>query len=184
MKQNKLALLLLSPSFLMMITGCVVNETPVTPDYPNQIDKDYVIAPSQEYIEFWNPNTKLSINVTMTQEAADFLNNYQSDHNDSKYHDYYVPCTFVLTMGDVEYNFEEVGVKIKGNMSRRNILIDNNFSLSALGHYKFSFKQTFDDVEYTTIEPLKQFAKTWEDAAARNARKKRTLFDMEKIDIK
>lgn len=194
MKQNKLALLLLSPAFLMMITGCDFNKTPNTPDNPPidddepnnpiHIDEDCVIAPSQEYIEFWNPSTTLSINVTMTQAAADFLNNYQCDHNDSKYHDYYVPCTFLLTMGGVEYNFEEVGVRIKGNMSRRNILEDNNFSLSTLGHYKFSFKETFDDEEYTTIEPLKQFAKTWEDSAAKKARKKRTLFDMEKIDIK
>ena len=32
---------------------------------------------------------------------------------------------------------------------------------------------TFDDEEYTTIEPLRQFAKTWEDSAAKKARKKR-----------
>ena len=194
MKQNKLALLLLSPAFLMMITGCDFNKAPVTPDNPPidddepnnpiHIDEDCVIAPSQEYMQFWNPSTTLSINVTMTQAAADFLNDYQCDHNDSRYHDYYVPCTFLLTMGGVEYNFEEVGVRMKGNMSRKNILTSSNFSLESLGHYKFSFKETFDDEEYTTIEPLRQFAKTWEDSAAKKARKKRTLFDMEKIDIK
>lgn len=148
------------------------------------IPGDPVLADSEKYQEFWNPSSKLSINIELSREAAEFINDYQYNHDDSTYHSYYVPCTFTLVMNDEEYVFEEVGIRQKGNMSRDHCLIDGHFHLGSLAHYKLSFKETFDDVEYDEIVPLQQFKKTWDDNADRKNRKKRTLFDMEKIDIK
>ena len=183
-------ILLLAPAYLMMLVGCVgpKKDTPIDPVEPEEPiiigDEDPVIKDSEEYNTFWNPNTSLSLNISMSQEAAEFINNYQSNHDDSTYFDYYVPCTVSLKMNDKTYNFEEVGIRQKGNMSRRTSLIDGNLSLDSLVHYKLSFKETFDDEEYTTISELNSFAKTWEDSAAKKERKARRLFDMEKIDIK
>ena len=115
----------------------------------------------------------------------DFINQYQCNHNDSTYFDYYVPCTFTYTMNGKTTTMEEVGIRQKGNMSRTQMLVDGNLSLENLAHYKLNFKQTFDDEEYEEIDALKPFYKDWSDnEAGRKERKKRRLFDMEKIDIK
>lgn len=159
-----------------------------TSSYINHSDYDYFSHPmlenSEEYNTFWNSTTKLYFTIEMSQEAADFINNYQYSHNDSTYHDYYVPCTFTYKMGLEQYVLEEVGIRQKGNMSRDHILKDNNFSLDTLGHFKLSFKQTFDGDEYDEIPELNHFKKVWDDSSARKSRKNRTLYGMEKIDIK
>ena len=139
---------------------------------------------SEEYLEFWNPSTYISLSINMSQSAANYINNYQSNHGDSTYHDYYVPCTVNLTVNDAHYTFEEVGIRQKGNLSRRTMLIDNHFSLDSLVHFKLNFQETFDDEEYDDIPALQEFKKTWSDSSLRKERKNRTLFDMEKIDLK
>ena len=142
-----------------------------------------VIIDSEDYLEFWNSSTSLSINITMSQEAAEFINTYQSNHGDSTYHDYYVPCTVTFIINGKFETMEEVGIREKGNLSRSQMLEDGNFSLNTLAHYKLSFKETFDDIEYTTIPALQAFKKTWIDSAKKKERKNRRLLDMEKIDI-
>ena len=194
MKNKRLAPLFLSPIALLALSGCFVTpntpdnpdgpDIPDNPDVPVVIGDDPALASSEEYKEFWDSKSNISISITMSQAAADFINEYQYNHDDSTYFDYYVPCDFTLVMNGKTYTYEEVGIRQKGNMSRRHMLSEENFSLDTLAHYKLSFKETFDDEEYTTISQLNDFAKTWEDSAARKARKNRTLFDMEKVDIK
>ncbi len=78
----------------------------------------------------------------------------------------------------LEYYYEEVGIRMKGNTSRRKFYNDDGFYANV--HFKMSFTQTFDDEdEYAPDE-----RKEWTDAAARKARKKRTLGGMEKVDLK
>ena len=192
--------LFLSPAFILLLVGCTVtpevsntstiesesSESSSYEDAPDPtFDEDVLLESSAEYKAFWNNTTSLNFTITMSQEAADFINNYQYNHDDSTYFDYYVPCTFTYTMNGETTTMEEVGIRQKGNMSRTHMLVDNNFSLEKLAHYKLSFKQTFDDEEYEEIEALRPFKKDWsEDEAGKKARKKRRLFDMEKIDIK
>lgn len=147
-------------------------------------DPNPKLANSEEYNTFWNPSTAIELDIEMSSEAANFMNTYQSNHDDSTYFDYYVPCTVRLTINLNTTTYEEVGIRCKGNMSRTTFLDDGHFTLNKLSHFKLSFKQTFDDEEYDTIDQLKPFKKTWSDDKARKARKKRTLCDMEKIDIK
>lgn len=188
--KNK-ALLVLSSLCLITLTGCNLfidnssnNNNSSQSEDPIIYGNDPVIENSEEYLTFWNSETYLSINISMSQEAANFINEHQNNHDDSTYFDYYVPCTFTLIMNDTTYVYEEVGIREKGNMSRNTMLVDNNFSLESLAHYKLSFKQTFDGDEYTNISYLTSFKKTWSNEADRNERKNRTLFGMEKIDIK
>ncbi len=79
----------------------------------------------------------------------------------------------------LDYYYEEVGVRMKGNTSRHNFYNDSGFYNNI--HMKLSFKQTFDDVEdgYSEDE-----LKVWDDLDAREARKDRMFGGMEKIDIK
>ena len=151
---------------------------------PIDFDQNVVLESTPEYEEFWDSHSSLYFNITMSQEAADFINNYQYNHDDTTYFDYYVPCTFSYTINGVTTVMEEVGIRQKGNMSRTHMLEDDNLSLDKLCHYKLNFKQTFDDTEYDTIPALQPFKKEWEDSSARKKRKNRRLFGMEKIDIK
>lgn len=81
--------------------------------------------------------------------------------------------------GLLNYYYEEVGVRMKGNTSRHEFYGDNGFFENV--HYKLSFKQTFDDPD----DGYKQNElKVWTDDTKRAERKARTLGGMEKIDIK
>ena len=193
MKRKPILLLVLSPLLLISLGGCLKwNDSTSTTSSSSNDGDDWATTSScgdcenvqPEYLKLWNPTTRVNISIKMSQQAAEFINQYQSDHNNSTYFDYYVPCDVVITLNDNTYTFEEVGIRQKGNMSRTTILVGNNLSLNSLGHYKLSFKQTFDGDEYTNIEALRPFKKVWDDSSARKARKNRTLFDMEKIDIK
>ena len=189
MKRKGLLLLTLSPLFLLSMVGCFKQEVPSF--HSSTIDESDITTtggdvnpiPNQTYDTFWDPQTYVQLDIRMSQEAAEFINNYQSS-TDSTYHDYYVPCTVIVRLDANVYTFEEVGIRQKGNLSRTQMLINGNFSLDSLAHYKLNFKQTFDDEEYSTIQALKPFKKTWEDSSKRKERKNRRLFDMEKIDIK
>ncbi len=191
----KNTLRLLSPIFItLLVAGCFGNKSNkstgpnVNPDdyQPEYVgDPDPVITDSTQYLSFWDHKSQLSINISMSRQAAEFINNYQFDHDDSTYFDYYVPCTFTLNMNNESFVFEEAGIRGKGNMSRRHCLTDGQFSLQSLVHFKVTFKETFDDDEYTSIEALQPFKKDWsDDSEGRKARKARRLFDMEKIDLK
>ena len=150
--------LFLSPLFILLLVGCEITPTPseslesesssssISEELPDPtFDENVLLESSEEYRTFWKNTTSLEFTITMSQAAAEFINQYQSNHNDSTYFDYYVPCTFTYTMNGETVTMEEVGIRQKGNMSRTHMLVDGNFSLERLAHYKLSFKQTFDD---------------------------------------
>ena len=189
--------LILIPVISLLLTGCFLkknssnssdtsNPSSSTSYTPEEIeDPTPALIDSDEYKAFWNHGNTINISISMPRNSAEFINNYQYDHDDSTYHDYYVPCTAIIKVNDQTYTFEEAGIRAKGNMSRRHCLTDGHFSLNSLIHYKLTFKETFDDEEYDTIEALKPFKHDWSsDENGRKARKKRRLFDMEKLDIK
>lgn len=89
-----------------------------------------------------------------------------------------VTVTVEADGGTYEYYYEEVGIRMKGNTSRRRFYGDDGFYANV--HFKLSFTQTFDDEdEYGVNE-----RKVWTDTNARKARKKRTFAGLEKFDIK
>ena len=61
-------------------------------------DPNMALQSSDEYLNFWNPSTELRIDINMSSEAANFMNEYQSNHDVSTYHDYYVPCNVSITI--------------------------------------------------------------------------------------
>lgn len=78
----------------------------------------------------------------------------------------------------LEYKIEQVGVRMKGNMSRTSFYSDED-GMYNLIHFKVDFGQTFDDAEYYGDDAL-----VWADKDARKARKNRTFATLEKIDMK
>ena len=190
MKKTNLLKLILTPIALFSIIACSKGKTNSSSfdDEEDRVPTEHganpVIKDSKEYKEFWDNKSEIKLKIVLAEEAADFINNYQYNHDDSTYFDYYVPCDVEIVVNGVKRTFEEVGIRQKGNMSRRHLLTDGKLSLDSLVHFKLNFKETFDDEEYDTIPELKKFKSTWDDDADRKARKARRLFDMEKIDIK
>lgn len=77
-----------------------------------------------------------------------------------------------------DFYYEEVGIRMKGNTSRRHFYGDDGFYKNV--HFKMSFGETFDDEdEYEEGE-----RKVWADKNVRKERKNRTFGGMEKLDMK
>ena len=130
-------------------------------------------------IDLFDHSKSLSMDLVMSSEVMMFVSDYQSTRG--KYAEAYLPADLTVRYDGEEYFFKEVGVRQKGNTSRANFFDGN--SIYNLVHFKISFKATFDDELYD--DPmLLPFKKTWEDTAARRARKDRNLFGYEKLDLK
>lgn len=166
-------------------TPSTPGDSPVTPSWDDPyLDIDPLLVDSSEYLEFWDESSHVSIDVKMDIEAASFIDQYQSNRGDSTYSDYYVPCDVTIVLNGKETFYEDVGIRMKGNTSRTSFLENGAFTLDKRCHFKLKFNETFDGDEYDEIEQLKQFKKTYADDDARKVFKKRTLYDMEKIDLK
>ena len=150
------------------------------------------ILPSTSYEEkqasgkqetFFKGGDSVNIRIILSNEALYDLSRYGGDTNTykHKYDDVYFPCTFVATVGDKTYAYNDVGVRMKGATSRRQIA-NSKGKISQSCHLKVSFKATFDSELYD----LSQFSKykhTW-TSAQKETRKDRRFFGMENIDFK
>ena len=175
---KKLTTSILLSIVALLISGCDAN----LPEDEEDIIPELIS--SEEYKTFWNPSTTLEFDISMSPNAAAFMNDHQSNKDDSYYFDYYVPCTLNYSINGIEETMEEVGIRVKGNWSRNPFLFEGQFDPTSKAHFKLSFGETFDGDEYDTIDDLKEFKKVWSDEAERDIRKDRTLFDMEKVDMK
>lgn len=73
---------------------------------------------------------------------------------------------------------------MKGNTSRR-AFCDENGTISYPAHFKVSFKATFSDASYDLDDEVKTYKKDWtNDPSGLSDRKSRTLYGMEKLDLK
>lgn len=101
----------------------------VPDEIPNkEYDVDVVLNSSEGFEEFWNPHSSLYFNITMSQEAANFINDYQSNHDDSTYFDYYVPCTFSYTLNGVTPSWK------KSVLDKRAICLERECLKMAIYH--------------------------------------------------
>lgn len=131
------------------------------------------------YTALFDTDSNVSIKIDMSDAEWTKLNNDFYNNSKSPIYRKADSVTIGITTdeGRLDYYYEEVGVRLKGNTSRHSFY-DNGFYQSA--HFKLSFGETFDSAdEYSASE-----IKTWSDSAARKARKKRTFATMEKIDVK
>lgn len=137
------------------------------------------------YEALFSETAKVAIDINMSDAEWKKLNQDYIDFNKkgSKSPIYRMADSVTISIdvgdGTLNYYFEEVGVRMKGNTSRHTFYGNNGFTNNI--HMKLSFKQTFDDVDdgYKESE-----LKVWTDEAKRDERKARTLGGMDKIDLK
>ena len=137
------------------------------------------------YDALFDENSRVTIDINMPDAEWKKLNqDYIDFHNKgSKSPIYRMADNVIIGIDDgnkvLNYYYDEVGVRMKGNTSRHQFYGDNGFTDSI--HMKLSFKQTFDDLD----DGYKQEElKIWTDTAKRDERKARTLGGMDKIDLK
>jgi hypothetical protein len=138
----------------------------------------------EDYASFWDYGESLSMKLVFSNASLYALSQYGAQDS-SIYYDVYFPADLTITAGDKTFAYSEVGVRMKGNNSRAEIVSsDGSFKSGAYCHFKVSFKCTFDD-NYYDLSLFSAFKHDWSsDAAGRSARKKRNFAGMEKLDLK
>lgn len=122
-------------------------------------------------LDFFSLDERVSLSIDISKEELNKLNeDYETGNKES-----YRICNLNITMGDLLFHYEQVGIRQKGNTSRGAIL-DKKGNIN-LRHYKLSFSATFDD-EFTKT-PM-----SWTDAAAYEYRDNRDFFGLEKLNIR
>lgn len=134
------------------------------------IDEIYELAYEKGLIEFFDIHNKIEFDFKFSDTE---LNKLQQDHIRGNRESYRIGDLTITLLG-MRIFYKEVGIRQKGNTSRGDILNGNKI---VLRHYKMKFKDTFDD-EYTDTPMV------FNNDAARKYRKKRTLFGMEKLDLR
>ena len=80
---------------------------------------------------------------------------------------------------DFVFEYDEVGVRMKGNTSRHKF-IDENFNLYSNIHLKLSFEETFDDTLYYNSNEIKK----WDSSVAKAEREERKFLGLSKLDLR
>ena len=147
----------------------------------------------QLYEQLFDIHNKIDISLDMSnEEMAKLESDYERNSSSPIYR--MGNITFTITQEDGTKNaylIKEVGIRMKGNMTRNKFFNKSTNQVYDLIHYKISFKETFDDVadgygenEYYLQNGESTWKTTEEGKAARKARKKRVFAGMEKLDLK
>lgn len=148
--------------------------------------KKYSAKEKDLYYLLWKETTRVSIKIDITPYELAKINeaysNYANTGNSTQM-DTYRKCNLTITVNGEEYYYEEVGIHMRGNTSKRNFC-DEYGNIYAFVHFRFNLTETFDGEEYASGAWGSDIAKTWDDPAARAERKDRSFATMEKFYYK
>lgn len=135
------------------------------------------------YQQLFDPNTKLEINLDMSDEELQKLQqDYERYRNMGSKSPIYRLGNLTITMtteqGTVSYVIQEVGVRMKGNTSRTSFYNSSEGIYNYI-HLKLDFQETFDDEGYYGTG-----FRVWDSEEERDARKDRTFATLEKLEMR
>lgn len=148
--------------------------------------KDYTEEDKNLYYTLWQETTFVSIKIDITPYELAKINEAYDDYTkgNSAKADTYRKCNLTITVNGKDYYFEEVGIRMRGNTSRRSFT-DGNGNMYAYVHFRFSLKETFDGEEYQSGAWGSDIYHDWSsDAAGKKVRKDRAFATMEKFYYK
>lgn len=155
------------------------SKEPATTVPSNKPDNNVLSEEEKLYEKLFDPNSKISIDIKMSdeelQKLQDDYDHYSSFNSKSPI---YRRADMVITIDGVNYQINDVGVRMKGNTSRMSFYDSGSGIYNAI-HLKIDFQETFDDVEYYGDE-----AEVWESKELRKARKNRTFATLEKLELR
>lgn len=146
-------------------------------------ETDTAIAEIDEealYQELFDKESEIIIEVSisdaeMKKLALDYM---EYGRTGIKPQTYRMADCVAITVNGVRYEYEQVGIRIKGNTSRSEFFTVQD-GLYNLQHYRLSFNETFDDTEVYGDDAL-----VWESDKERRERKNRTFATLEKLELK
>ena len=145
--------------------------------------KDYSEEEKALYYELWKETTFVSIKMDIEpSELAKINEAFKS--GDVIKQDTYRKCNLTVTVNGTDYYYDEVGVRMRGNTSRREFC-DDSGRIYAYIHYRFNLSETFDGEEYESGAWGSDIKHDWSgDSAGRKSRKNRSFATMEKFYYK
>lgn len=165
-----------------------------TEDVENSSDKNFIsVVPVEQsedfeisdedkalYDSLFAIDSKIKVSIDMEEEELEKLQEDYEEYNEfNSKSPIYRKCNLTIDINGERYVIEEVGIRMKGNTSRRDFYdLDKGGVYNPL-HFKFSFTQTFDNEEYYGED-----AKVWESEATRQERKDRTFASLKGFEMK
>ena len=122
------------------------------------------------YEDFFNPTNDVRLTIRIhNNDALDCMSNGEDLYTQ----EIYSPMDLTVSINGEERQYNECGIRVKGNMSRQDSVnhFSSNGQINGGGHFKIAFNETFEDND--NYEPS--------DAAALKARR---FGKAKKIDIK
>lgn len=157
----------------------------VTDEQPNvDPDEEEISEDMAIFYDLFDERSHVSIKLDIPDsELAKIQQDYEKYSSMGSKSPIYRMADMIVTITDPEgetksWTIPQVGVRMKGNTSRTSFYNDWD-GMYNLVHFKISFQETFDEVEYYGSDAL-----TWADSAERKARKNRTFATIEKIDMR
>lgn len=131
------------------------------------------------YDDLFNLKNKININVEIEpSELTKIQKDYETGYKNQAYR-IAKKVTISLTnySNTFTWEFDEVGIRQKGNTSRTDVYKDGK--VSNLNHFKLSFDETFDYHDLYGDE-----AKVWTDVTAKKEREDREFLGLSGLDLK
>ena len=146
---------------------------------------DYSAEEKELYYSLWDSKVKIGLYVDITPyELSKIDEAYDDYRNGNTYKaDTYRKCNLTITVNGKDYYYEEVGIRMRGNTSRREFCNENG-NIFDFVHFRFSLSETFDGEEYEAGSWGQEISHEWSDKDARKARKNRSFATMEKFYYK
>ena len=145
--------------------------------------KDYTAEEKALYYTLWEETTSVRLKVDIAPSELRKIHEAQESRDVVK-QDTYRKCNLTITVNGTDYYYDEVGIRMRGNTSRRDFC-DESGRIYAYVHYRFNLSETFDGEEYENGAWGSDILHDWSgDASGRKARKNRNFATMEKFYYK
>ena len=147
--------------------------------------EDFSTEETNLFYSLWKNDTTISFQIDIEPSEL-YAMSYAYDHKweNPELLEMYRKCNLTIVVNGTTYYFEEVGIRMHGNTSKRAFCNEDGI-MYALVNFRFKFTETFDGEEYEGTSIYHDWHKdTAEGKAARKARKARTFATMEKCYIK
>ena len=161
------------------------SNTPVVTYKINDPDYSFAQRANQDEVTFedlFNLNNKVEIVIEVDRSEMQKINDdnvYGGDFDSIKPETYHLAKSFKLTLHNgskvFEWSFENVGIRQKGNTSRKPIFRDNG-DIYNKNHFKISFDETFTDTSMYDSSFIAQYGN--------ESYKDRELLGLSGLDIK
>lgn len=148
---------------------------------------DAQVQPTNAYLEFWHEESKINFHIVASKRVFSLIE--QNGFFEQRYADLYFPVTLAVDLNGKRFVYYEVGMRMKGNTSRKQFLHSETKEFVDSVSFKLSFNETWTKDLYAEFG----LQKTWNknDNPEWKIRDDRTFmgddagkFGMKKIDIK